>query len=251
MSPAAEFDARTVTLELWRAVEGQHQVATMALVDTHHEQEVLERILEDTKPRVPLEAARLHYLLFTPFRYPPVSYGSRFRRPGDPGVFYGADLVRSACAELGYWRWRFLCDSPELDQLDPMPQTVFQVAVKGLTIDLRRPPLDRRRRDWTDPDDYAACQDVAARARARGIGIIRYQSVRDPEHGAAGALLTPSGFVKRKPLAFETWYLAVTRERVRWVAERGVEPGGFDFEMTGWLPVVKNVRGRRGSSRSG
>ena len=50
----------------------------------------------------------LHWLLFTPFRYPPPPGGSRFRGPNDPGVFYGADEIRTACAELGYWRWRHL-----------------------------------------------------------------------------------------------------------------------------------------------
>ena len=60
------------------------------------------------KPPVPAGARTLHYLLFTPFRYPPPPGGSRFRGPNDPGVFYGADEVRTACAELGYWRWRHL-----------------------------------------------------------------------------------------------------------------------------------------------
>ena len=99
---------------LWRAVEAQHVVSTMALVDSIEEQHVLERLLEDTKPPIPAAAAHLHWLLFTPFRYPPPPGGSRFRGPNDPGVFYGADEIRTACAELGYWRWRHLLDSPAL-----------------------------------------------------------------------------------------------------------------------------------------
>ena len=79
----------------------------MVLVDTLAEQHLLEDLLERAKPPLPDETAGLHYLLATPFRYPPTDRGSRFRRPSDPGVFYGADAVRTACAELGYWRWRF------------------------------------------------------------------------------------------------------------------------------------------------
>jgi len=86
----------------------------MALVDSLEEQQALERILDDTKPPVPPAARKLHWLLFTPFRYPPPPRGSRFRGPNDPGVFYGADEIRTACAELGYWRWRHLQDTPAL-----------------------------------------------------------------------------------------------------------------------------------------
>ena len=71
---------------LWRAVEAQHVVSTRALVDTLAEQHVLERLLEEGKPPVPGGAARLHYLLFTPFRYAPPPGGSRFRAPCDAGV---------------------------------------------------------------------------------------------------------------------------------------------------------------------
>ena len=110
---AVASEARPVALDLWRAVEAQHVASTMVLVDTVAEQAVLERLVESSKPPVPRDVARLglHWLLFTPFRYAPPPGGSRFRATGDPGVFYGADERRTACAELGYWRWRFLTDS--------------------------------------------------------------------------------------------------------------------------------------------
>src|SRR5689334_19052247 len=92
--------------DAWRAVEAQHVVSTMALCDTLDEQTLLEELVDEGKPRRPAAAARLHYLLATPFRYRPTRHGSRFRGPNDPGVYYAADEVRTACAELGYWRWR-------------------------------------------------------------------------------------------------------------------------------------------------
>ncbi len=207
----------------------------MVLVDTLAEQRLLEDLLEGAKPSLPDGTAGLHYLLATPFRYPPTAFGSRFRRPEDPGVFYGADAVRTACAELGYWRWRFLLASPALDQIEPAPQTIFQVSVRGATIDLREPPYHKQRKQWTDPADYRACQAEASAARTRGIGLIRYQSVRDPESGGATAVLAPTAFVETKPRHLETWYLGVTRERVRWTRERfRGESLGFDFSATGW-----------------
>ena len=80
---------------LWRAVEAQHIASTLRLVATADEQLALERILESSKPPVPPEAARLHYLLATPFRYPS-PLGSRFRAPTELGVWYGTEVLRSA-----------------------------------------------------------------------------------------------------------------------------------------------------------
>ena len=235
MLSAAEFDIRPVRVNLWRAVEAQHVAATMVLVDTKAEQAVLEDLLERSKPPVPTAAERLHYLLFTPFRYPPLGHGSRFRRPTDSGVFYGAEAVRTACAELGYWRWRFLMASPALSRIAPAPQTVFLAAAAGRSIDLRGPPLLADRSSWVDPSDYSACQQLAASARAAGVELIRYESVRDPEAGGAAAVLTPGAFAEPIPILVETWYLGVTRDRVWWVRERfRGEDLSFEFATSRW-----------------
>ena len=98
--PAVASEARRLRRRLWRAVEAQHVVSTLRLVDNAAEQIQLERILEASKPPLPVPAARLHYLLGTPYRYP-APVGSRFRAPTEPGVWYGAEHVRTACADHG------------------------------------------------------------------------------------------------------------------------------------------------------
>jgi len=234
MPTVAAFEAHEAALDLWRAVEGQHRVSTMVLVDTLDEQALLERILDDSKPPIASSHRPLHYLLFTPFRYPPLPHGSRFRGPSDPGVFYGADAVRTACAELGYWRWRLLNDSPALQSIPPVPQTLFRTAVAGKAIDLREAPLSGREREWTDPDNYAACQQLAREAREEGIRIIRYRSVRDPEPGACAAVLSHTAFVHTMPEESQTWSLAVFRERVFWRRDSIFEEESFDFDAGRW-----------------
>lgn len=219
---------------LWRAVEAQHVASTMALVDTLEEQHVLERVLDEAKPPVPAAAAHLHWLLFTPFRYPPPPGGSRFRGPNDPGVFYGADEIRTACAELGYWRWRHLLDSPALRAMPTKPQTVFEVRIDAGEIDLREPPLARDRERWTDPDDYAVCQQFGRVAREAGVGVIRYESVRDPRHAGCGAVLAPAAFAKPAPVAQQTWLLSVTRERVVWQRTQVLAAEAHEFAASGW-----------------
>lgn len=217
---------------LWRAVEAQHRVATARLVDTLQEQALLEDLLEGSKPSLPRPPR--HYLLMTPFRYPPPHPGgSRFRGARDPGVFYGAEERRTACAELGYWRWRFLLDSPKLARLEPLPQTLFQVRIDCHALDLTAPPLSRDAALWRNPADYGACQVLARQARSAGADGIRYVSVRDPEGGPCGALFSPRCFAG-EPANEQSWFLAVTRERVRWRRDSALFPEGFEFTCSGW-----------------
>jgi hypothetical protein len=163
----------------------------MPLVDTLEEQAVLEAVLDAGKPVVPLDARHLHYLIYTPFRYPPAAEGSRFRGPQDIGVFYGAEAIRTACAELGFWRWRFLQDSPALPRIDARAQTLFQVSVKTDGVALDTPPFVDDGARWTDPNQHDECQAFGRTAREAAIGLIRYTSARDPVHGACAAILTP------------------------------------------------------------
>ncbi|TIS06635.1 MAG: RES domain-containing protein, partial [Mesorhizobium sp.] len=46
----------------WRMVEAQHRVSTLKLVDRLDEQGLLEDLIEESKPRIPLECRHLHYL---------------------------------------------------------------------------------------------------------------------------------------------------------------------------------------------
>ena len=136
--------AHRVSGTCWRIVEGQHHVATLALVDSLAEQQRLEQLIESTKPTLPEECRDLHYLLSTPFRYRPYPTGSRFRRAGmTPGIFYAAAVVEAAVAEAAFYRLLFFAESPGT----PWPagaaeHTAFSVRYgSGKAIDLTRPPL--------------------------------------------------------------------------------------------------------------
>lgn len=196
-------------------VESQHIAATMKLVDSRDEQDLLESLLESSKPAQPDDTAGLDYLLATPFRYHPGRGGSRFRAVTDPGVFYGAESVRTAGAELGYWRWKFLEDAVDLGRLEPVAHTAFRVEVVTPVVDLRRPPFDADAAVWQHPTDYAPTQQFARVAREAEVGGILYRSVRDPQPSWCLALLKPSGFSRPKPHAErQTWYLAVSPHEV-------------------------------------
>lgn len=212
----------TVQDSFWRAVEAQHKVSTMRLVgNVLDDQQLLEAILEQSKPPVPEPAQDLHWLLFTPFRYRPNVPGSRFRAPDDPGVFYAARQCRTACAESGYWRWRFVQDSAGLHSLESHPMSLFAAEVHAQAVDLRLPPFKSRRKDWTHSDDYSVTQRFARDAREQGTQLILYESVRDPEHGGCAAVLAPEAFTLGQEPKTETWFLAVTPKGVVWQRESG------------------------------
>ena len=206
---------------IWRMVEAQHIASTMKIVDDPGEQDLLEQLLEASKPPLPIATLGLDPLLATPFRYDPLRQGSRFRSILDPGVFYGAESVRTAGAELGYWRWRFLNDALDLDKLAPVPHTAFQSEIRTEVIDLRRPPFQEDESVWRHKTDYTATQAFARVARESHVGGIVYQSVRDPDSGWCLAVMTPQAFAKPKPHpSIQTWWLAVYPDKVIWRRER-------------------------------
>lgn len=55
------------------------------------------------------------------------------------------------------------------------------------------------------PTDYAPCQKLADEARAAGIEIIRFASVRDPQHRLNIALLTCRAFRAKEPGGHQSW----------------------------------------------
>jgi hypothetical protein len=212
--------ASSVSVKIWRAVEAQHVVSTLRLTGNDPEaHELLERLIDQSKPPLPAEAAGLHYLLATPFRYPPRSHGSRFRGMADPGVLYGGLERRTACAEMGYWRWRFVSDSAGLREIAASPQTLFQSGVQGLSIDLQQPPFDAQAASWTDREDYSATQAIARVVRDAEVALILYRSVRDPKPGVCVAVLHPRAFKPKRPSIQETWHLTVTSDAAIWQRE--------------------------------
>src|SRR6185436_5312824 len=104
---AGGSELRTLRLSPWRVVEAQHQVSTRKLVDSTEEQILLEELIDSVKPP-DITSGRLHYLLFTPFRYPPLPHGSRFGGRHERGIWYGSLELRSAFAEVAYYRLLFI-----------------------------------------------------------------------------------------------------------------------------------------------
>ena len=201
--------------DLWRAVEAQHRVATMRLADSLDEQHLLEQLLEDSKPTLPVEAEGAPYLLSTPFRY--VSqWSSRFRRPGEGGAWYGADEPETVAAEIAHWRWKFFMDSEGLKDTQLVVElTFFQAHFCGLELDQTEPPWNAHRANWRDPENYAHCHALATHARSLipPTGAIRYESARR-EYGACQVVFDVQTLSMPNACLQQTWVCKTTAERV-------------------------------------
>ncbi len=198
----------------WRVVEAQHQVSTRKLVDSAEEQSLLEDLIDRVKPPDRTNG-RIHYLLFTPFRYPPLRHGSRFATRRERGIWYGSTTRRTAFAEVAYYRLLFLEGTRANLGTVTTPLTAFTVRVRATRgLDLVLPPFDTHRRAISSPSSYASSQALGAAMRTASVEAFRYPSARDADHGINFGAFAPTVFGTAKPKSFETWHCSASRERV-------------------------------------
>lgn len=197
--------------DLWRMVESQEQIATTVLVDTLAEQAELERLLERSKPPG-RGTGHLHYLLATPFRYPPLPHGSRFGSRFEPGLYYGALDTSALLAETAYYRFVFAAGPAR-----PFPapllthHTAFAARFRtGRGIRLQAPPFDRHRAPLTSPVSYGDTQALGAAMRADGIAAFSFVSARDPAGGLNAALFEPAALQDTAPREQAAWSCETT-----------------------------------------
>jgi hypothetical protein len=224
-------------------VEDQSRSSTRLLVDNAADHRELEEMLEESKPAAPREPVGLSYLLWTPFRYPPLRHGSRFGTRLEGGFWYGSDRLETALAETAYYKLLFL-EGPAKDLGVIKPRlSAFQAWV-GTTrgADLTREPFARFRAQISARDAYATPQRLGVEMRADGVEACRYFSARDRHQGTNVAVFTPAAFTRRNPGPLQTWTCFATRESVEFTRSevRGprvhVFPRG-DFLVEGRLPA--------------
>ncbi len=221
----------------WRVVEGQHLISTRKLVDSDAEQAELEDLLESAKPRVPRHASEsgLHYLLFTPFRHPPLRHGSRFGGRHEPSLWYGSVELRTAMAEVAFYRFVFIEHSPALRMPLQLELSAFQAEVRSkVAADLTAPAFAPFAAELTSKTDYRPTQALGAEMRADGVEVIRYASARWPE-GTNVALFTASVFVRREPSVPQTWHCVADRDRIEFGRKTYFERESHAFERRGFL----------------
>jgi RES domain-containing protein len=211
---AGDSEIRALRVSPWRVVEAQHQVSTRKLVDSAEEQALLEEMIDSVKPP-DVTRGKLHYLLFTPFRYPPLPHGSRFGRRSERGIWYGSTELRTAFAEVSYYRFLFLQGTQAALGTVTTALTAFTADIRtSRGIDLVMPPFDAYRRDIASPTSYQSTQALGNAMREAGVEAFRYPSARDADKGINVAAFVPSVFGKSKPKSLATWHCSASREQV-------------------------------------
>ena len=190
---------RPLRLSPWRIVEAQHQISTRKLVDSLEEQAVLEQLIETAKPADSM-GGRLHVLLSTPFRYPPLRHGSRFSTRHERSLWYGSEERRTAFAELAYYRLVFLQGTKaDLDGVSTW-HTAFRVRARAARgIDLTAAPFSAHRKAIASPAEYAAPQALGLAMRHASVEAFRYPSARDEQGGVNVGIFTPAVFGAARP----------------------------------------------------
>jgi hypothetical protein len=223
-------------------VESQSRSSTRVLVDSLDDHALLEQMLEESKPAAPEGADRLHYLLWTPFRYPPLEHGSRFGTRTEGGLWYGSEGLVTAFAEFAYYQFYFL-EGP-VQPLGPLSRRVSvfsaQVRTEG-GVDLTRAPFVAFRASLCSPSKYTDSQALGAAMRSDGVQACRFHSARDRTGGTNVVAFTPKAFARKKPGPLQTWNCFATRTSVELTRDdvSGPTVHGFprsDFLVDGVLP---------------
>lgn len=233
---------RRLSFEAWRVVEAQHVIATRKLVDSDEEQRLLEELLDKSKPKVPAPAKRLHYLLSTSFRYPPLRNGSRFGTRYERGIWYGAMQQRTLFAEASYYRLVFLDGTKAaIDRLS-VDLTAFLATIRTQRgIELHKPPFEAFTARISSKTSYAVSQRLGRDMREAGVMVFRFASARDREHGLNVGVLDPAAFKSPRPHGLETWHAVATRDAVEvsrrdFFRQRSFRYPRSDFLVRGKLP---------------
>ena len=202
---------------LVRLVESQAQVATLQLVDTLAEQALLEELLETSKPPLPQSAEPLHYLLKTPFRYPPLRWGSRFGSVHEPSLFYGALRIDTAMAEAAYYRfllWDGMSIAPPSGRILSEHCTFEARYQVERGIQLQHPPFTDFQAELSHASAYQPCQALGAAMRGAGVEAFEYRSARCLLQGNNVALFVPAALAEKRPRNLLSWLCETTDDYV-------------------------------------
>ena len=227
--------------KIYRLVESQEQIATLGLVNNVYEQGVLEDLIESTKSPLPVDTCSLHYLLTTPFRYPPLKYGSRFGTTFEQGIFYGSLNINTALSETAYYRFVYML-GPENPYEHPISNqySSFSVKVrsdKGIFLD--QLPFSKYEATLISSSSYIKTQQLGSKMREFEIEIFQYTSARDKNKGKNVALFSPKAFQSKVPAQINTWLCQTSIEEVGFMTKEGQQRVSYiqkDFWVNNTFP---------------
>ncbi|MCL2920033.1 RES family NAD+ phosphorylase [Shewanella litorisediminis] len=215
----------------YRLVESQEEAATLSLVDNFDEQMLLESLLDGAKPPYREGTAHLHYLLKTPFRYPPLRHGSRFGTRLMPSFFYGSESAQTCLTEVAYYRFIFLQDMAVPYQgVLHSEHMMFRVLLSAVRCaDLTRIADGTLQQQLTHGEDYRFTQALGQQLLDRHCQLIRSYSAREP--GGVNLAVADPGVMASGPLDQTYWICQLEPARLAFTERgRGHLPRYYEVE---------------------
>ncbi len=227
---------KPLSAEVFRVAESQQKVATNMLVDTLQEQRILEEMLDRVKPRIPQDCDQFDYLIYTPFRYPPLKHGSRFGKKIHPSIFYGSKKLDTAFAELAYYRFVYydgMMAAPKKKQ-KVTHHASFSVGLETQRgVALNEPPFSKLKNKISHPNSYIDSQKVGEEMREKEIEAFTYFSARAAGEVNIG-IFSCKAITSYLPSALKHWS-CITREKSVTIRSLDDRWSSISFELDQFL----------------
>jgi hypothetical protein len=203
---------------IWRIVENQEQAATRRITRSATEQSRLEELLDVNKPAYMPGTQHLHWLLKTPFRYPPLRHGSRFGSALQPGILYGSRELHTAMTESAVYLWLFRAGPIKTGPLERISdgRTAIHFSIEhGAVSDLTSEPAEAYRAEISAPGSYTFAQTLGTSLRERHTGAIWFHSARAAQ-GINCGVLDPGAIPIGTEPSQEHWRLHLDSSACWW-----------------------------------
>lgn len=230
-------------LEAWRIVEDQSRSTTRKFVDTSLEHDLLEKLIDESKPEIKyyddeVYFKKCHYLIFTPFRYPPLKWGSRFGSRWERGIFYGALDLETAMSEKAFYRLAFLQASEGNIGGKTLLSTAFKTNVESAHfINLCKIPFKTHKNKISAKDSWTFSQALGKEMRENKVECFEYISARSKKEGHNIGVFSPKALINNSKLekTFEYYNCYATKELVEFTSRTHVNPSHYTFSAQEYL----------------
>lgn len=226
--------------ECWRVVETQEIAATMSITSNSADQARLEQLLDDIKPPIPSSYNQLSYLMYTPFRYPPLRHGSRYGSTWERGIFYGSRRLVTALAETAVYFWLFQQGMKTLGPATEIQdyRTAFAVPLSSeKAMDLTAKNFGAVKEKLTSTHSWEFTQKVGTALREHGVEFWLFPSARLADQTNI-AVVSDKAFFQKKPSEQQQWHCKLTQTHCIFAraGAKSIEFKRSDFEIEGRIP---------------
>lgn len=229
---------KPISVNCYRIVEDQAKSSTRRLVTNEIKHDLLEEMIEENKPKISSNTKKLHYLLFTPFRYPPLKFGSRFGSRYEKSIFYGSIELKTAMAEKAFYRMSFIRASHSEQGNMVLNMTSFQSKINTKTgIDLTDSPFFKFKELISSPISYHESQKIGTEMRNNAIESFIYFSARTNDNSKNIGVISPKCFETTHNIekTLKSWSCFPTKNSVEFSLKFSEQKENYIFTDTDFL----------------